>query len=115
MEDNIKDLVSRLPKVNRDVTGFIVINIPIIVPYEDIGDLKLEEFHYKTKEGQAVTVPTLNLGLNTKEIQFSCNSQEMAEQFAKVLNYCKKTFKKQTFKVVKPASNNIIRFTRDGR
>lgn len=109
-EDNIKDLASRLNKVNRTVTGFIVINIPVILPYEDIGDLEIKEFKFTDSEGQAQITPTLKVGINSDNIQFACENDEVAEQFKKVLTECKKGFEKRKLRVVKPTKNNVIKF-----
>ena len=110
MVDNIKDLASRLNRVNRNVTGFIIINIPVILPYEDIGDLDIKEFKFTDSEGQAQITPTLRVGINPDNIQFACQDDEMAEQFKQVLTECKKGYEKRKLKVVKPSKDNVIRF-----
>jgi hypothetical protein len=74
--------IKQFPKIDT-YTGFLVVNRPVVFPYESILDAETKVRDFKTDCGDEEIVVNLKFNQNNSGISIICNNEEEAWQLEK--------------------------------
>ena len=83
-KNNVIDLTEKL-KGREISTGYMIVNVPVVLFYNQIGDMKQQTFNSKNIEG----APILSIQLKQGELKFLGSSQETIDNLEYFMQECK--------------------------